>query len=546
MPEETAMAKDGVDYASNLSLDSRHSDYNVNDYTRPTSDSYSDRYGQYPSQQQQQQQQGRRRESEASVYTTQSLAYSSHNTYNEYDNYSNPLHSRNNQHTTHQRSASHAASYPSLYSSNYTNHTQGRPWSLQSSTTTNATTTNTDNDSCSIQYTMQSTSAAYATTTTAVTAAPLPNTSSGVHRRSIREPPHYPDRFNSRYSVASLQQLHDVHENDMDINRRSTVSPPVSTVAFSQVSNAFPAYNTHSPTDMNSESVTNNQYYQYNQPNQVDTNYRSDTEQTSTSTVYSQPYHTRPTNNSNHHQVYHRRITSSGQLSNSVSIPSSIATSSTSSKSRHMSQDEIHRPFSPISLDIIDNQLLRNASQSKSHNSERPSSTTSMVYSAHNSTQSMNRIECLPRHPSSSSSSASSRPSTVFVQSIVGTPTSNVPPAFPLISRSDKPTIASPVLNPAQRTLETNIDAAVDDIRQTTNDDKKTSIPISTSEGPAISTLLIARPTSRNGKFSLSMRFDRAFFCAGGLVTGRIEIQCQSSSIRIGEVSIEAIGIEGV
>ncbi|KAI8056604.1 hypothetical protein BDF22DRAFT_203846 [Syncephalis plumigaleata] len=551
MPDEASMAKGSADYSPNSPLSNRQSGYDVNDYPRPTiTDPYSDRYVQHSQQMRLQ----------TSNYTTQSVAYSDHNAHNEYSNYSQGNH----------QSTSNAAPYPSSSPLSHTNHAQGRPWSPHTSTTTNANTVaNTDNDTYSIHYAIQSTSAAYANIAADAAAPPLPHTSPGVNRRPIRESTHYPDRFNSRYSVASLQQLHDAHGNAIDINRQSTVSPPVSTVAFSQVSNAYSVYNTHSPTEMNAEPIANNQHYHYNQP---------DTDQVSTSTDYNQSCYTRPTNqysnnspnsnnnNNNQRQPYHRRIVSSDQLPISASISSSIA-SSTTSRPRHMSQGEINRPFSPISLDVIDNHLLRNGSQSTSHStsqsSERPATTSSSAaYSTRHSTPSVNHVEHLPRHPSSasSSSSASSRPSTLFVQSIAGAASSNVPPAFPLISRSDRPSIASPVPDPSQRTLETNIDAVVGGggggLRQTASNDAKSSTPTNNSnsnnsisnnnEGPAISTLLVARPTSKNGKFGISMRFDRAFFCAGGLVTGRIEIQCQSSSIRLGEVSVEVIGIEEV
>ncbi|KAI9595755.1 hypothetical protein BDF19DRAFT_413227 [Syncephalis fuscata] len=396
------------------------------------------------------------------------------------------------------------------------------------------------------------------TTTTAAnepySSAPFPASSSASS--------HYVGHLNSRYSVSSLQR-HETSGDDNDsfddrinshnhinggIHRQSTVSPPVSTVAFSQVSYPLSSYSNYSQqqyTTANGVNYTdqNSTVMHYQQPQHfydrstaispISTGYRDSIDSSmvhrndsATSYAY--------TANSSHttHSPNHRRVVSSDQLpANTSTIP--IASSLQQYRPRHMSQGELPRPFSPISLDIIDDQLLRNPSRTTSRDSEP----TSTEYSPRDSVSSLPpRPDLRPRH--SSSSAASSRPSTVFVQSVAGAQTSQVPLAFPLISRSDRPTIASPLPDPGQRTREAHSNGTVEALA--TNGGNNND-----GDGPAVSTLLVARPTSKNGKFKLSMRFDRPFFCAGGMVTGRAEIQCQSSSVRIGEISIEVIGIEG-
>jgi hypothetical protein len=54
------------------------------------------------------------------------------------------------------------------------------------------------------------------------------------------------------------------------------------------------------------------------------------------------------------------------------------------------------------------------------------------------------------------------------------------------------------------------------------------------------------KTTSKTGKVRLQLTFDRPFYNAGGEFSGRLEIQCSSSqSVRLADISIELLGLEG-
>jgi hypothetical protein len=133
---------------------------------------------------------------------------------------------------------------------------------------------------------------------------------------------------------------------------------------------------------------------------------------------------------------------------------------------------------------------------------------------------------------------------------------------YPITSNLNRISLASPVPNPNQRMLYAEAGPGTslspDNVQKRYQDTSESGAASGTAdgggdiqgtlevfEGPTVDALLMAKPTSRNGKFRVSIRFDRAFYNAGGYVSGQMEVVCTSSTVRIGEISIEVIGIEG-
>ncbi|RKP07860.1 hypothetical protein THASP1DRAFT_30332 [Thamnocephalis sphaerospora] len=219
------------------------------------------------------------------------------------------------------------------------------------------------------------------------------------------------------------------------------------------------------------------------------------------------------------------------------------------------------RPFSPISLDAIDERLLQHCDdmsgsaagmeQNEAHHRRMQSQLLQRKGTA------LGAAPMPGRQRSSTTTSDGS--GYVSPRSSQAGFSGSAPLAFPLTSNPNEPTLAGPVPNPKQRTLYADAGpnawlpepvppgkGGAGGDGEGSGNTSEISGTLGANDGPTVDALLSAKSSTRNSKFRLSIRFDRAFYTAGGLVTGQMEVVCQSSSVRIGEISIEIIGIEEI